>query len=57
MGKLELIDDDAQGTTGIVTMGWNYLNDNGSFELTTALNGYFGAREGINGELTAVWKF
>lgn len=57
LGDLRLVSDDAEGTTGILTMGWSYLNETGSFELTTAVNGYFGAREGLNGELTALWKF
>lgn len=57
LGELRLVSDDAEGTTGILTMGWSYLNEAGSFELTTAVNGYFGAREGLNGEITALWKF
>ena len=56
-GTLNLAEDDIEGTTGVLSLGWTYVNDARSFELGVTLNGYAGARNGVNGELSGVWKF
>ena len=56
-GTLSLNSSDVDGTTGIVSMGWNFQQPDRSFEFAFGVNGYAGVRNGINASLNAVWRY
>lgn len=56
-GSLALRGSDMEGSTGIVSLGRTTGNaaDGSSFE--AGLNGYFGERRGVTGQVQANWRF
>lgn len=56
-GDFRIASDSVEGTSGILSLGWNYRTADDGFALGLVLNGYVGARKGINGEISGVWKF
>lgn len=45
------------GGTGILSLGWTYLNEANTFEFDCGVNGYAGVRKGVSAQLQAAWKF
>lgn len=56
-GTLDLRSCDLEGTTGILTAGWTYVNPAESFEFDIGVTGYAGVRQGFSGEAAARWRF
>ena len=57
VGKLDLRSSDLEGSTGILSAGWTYLNEPGTFSCEFGLNGYAGTRNGVSGQIQGTWKF
>lgn len=57
LGTMRLNSSDIEGGTGIVSVGWSYLNDMKDFEFNFGVNGYAGARNGVSAQMNANWKF
>lgn len=56
-GTLALHSSTMDGTTGILSAGWSYLNPAATFEFGVGVNGYIGARQGATAQVQANWKF
>ena len=56
-GKLDLRSSDLEGSTGILSAGWTYMNEPGTFSCEFGLNGYAGTRNGVSGQIQGTWKF
>ena len=56
-GTLRLNSSDLEGSTGIMSAGWVYQNESGSFACEFGFNGYIGTRNGVSGQLQGLWKF
>ena len=55
-GTLALHSSTMEGTTGILSAGWSYLNPAATFEFGVGVNGYIGARQGATAQVQATWK-
>ena len=55
--KLNLKGSDLKGCTWILSAGWTYLNEPGTFSCEFDLNGYAGTRNGVSGRIQETWKF
>ena len=55
-GSLALRGSDMEGSTGIVSLGWTTGNADG-FSFEVGLNGCFGERRGVTGQVQANWRF
>lgn len=56
-GTMKLNSSDLEGSTGILSAGWTYMNEPGTFSCEFGLNGYAGTRNGVSGQLQGTWKF
>lgn len=56
-GSLALRGSDMEGNTGIVSLGWTTGNAADGFSFEAGLNGYFGKRRGVTGQVQANWRF
>ncbi len=56
-GTLALKSSDLEGSTGILSAGWTYMNETGSFSCEFGLNGYAGTRNGVSGQIQGLWRF
>lgn len=56
-GTLRLNSSDMEGSTGILSAGWTYVNEPGTFECELGINGYAGTRNGVSGQLQGTWRF
>jgi len=56
-GKVNLKTSDMDGTTGVISAGWNYASPDNAYEMGFGLTGYAGARKGVTGEVRALWRF
>ena len=57
IGTLAMNGTDLEGGTGILSLGWTYLNEANTFEFDCGVNGYAGVRKGVSAQLQAAWKF
>ena len=57
VGKLDLRSSDLEGSTGILSAGWTYINEPGTFSCEFGLNGYAGTRNGVSGQIQGTWRF
>ena len=56
-GKLVLRSSDLDGTTGVISAGWQYRAPDRSFEFRLGVNGYAGLKNGMNAMPQAVWHY
>lgn len=56
-GKLVLRSSDLDGTTGVISAGWQYRAPDRSFEFGLGVNGYAGLKNGVNAKTQAVWHY
>lgn len=56
-GTLKLRSCDLEGSTGILSAGWTYVNPTENFEFDLGLTAYAGVRQGVSGEAAARWRF
>ncbi len=54
---MNLKTSDMDGTTGVISAGWNYASPGNAYEMGLGLAGYAGARKGVTGEVRALWRF
>lgn len=54
---MNLKTSDMDGTTGVISAGWNYASPDNAYETGFGLTGYAGARKGVTGEVRALWRF
>ena len=54
---MTLRSSDLEGSTGIISAGWTYLNEAQTFEFEVGVNGYIGTRQGVSGQVQANWEF
>ena len=57
LGTMKLNSSDLEGSTGILSAGWTYVNEPGTFSCEFGLNGYAGTRNGVSGQIQGTWKF
>lgn len=57
LGTMKLNTSDLEGSTGIFSAGWTYMNEPGTFSCEFGINGYGGTRNGLSGQLQGNWKF
>lgn len=53
---MNLKTSDMDGTTGVISAGWNYASPDNAYEMGFGLTGYAGARMGVTGEVRALWR-
>lgn len=46
-----------EGTTGILSAGWKYVNDAGTFAFSAGVNGYAGLKNDVNAMVQGQWAF
>ena len=51
---MNLKTSDMDGTTGVISAGWNYASPDNAYEMGFGLTGYAGARKGVTGEVRAL---
>ena len=56
-GSMTLRSSYLEGSTGIISAGWTYLNEAQTFEFEVGVNGYIGTRQGVSGQVQANWEF
>ena len=57
IGTLAMNGTDLEGSTGILSLGWTFMNRAKTFEFDGGVNGYVGVRKGVSAQLQAAWKF
>ena len=57
IGTLAMNGTDLEGSTGILSLGWTFMNRAKTFEFDGGVNGYVGERKGVSAQLQAAWKF
>ena len=57
IGTLAMHGTDLEGSTGILSLGWTFMNRAKTFEFDGGVNGYVGVRKGVSAQLQAAWKF
>ena len=57
IGTLAMNGTDLEGSTGILSLGWAFMNRAKTFEFDGGVNGYVGVRKGVSAQLQAAWKF
>ena len=57
LGTMKLNSSDLEGSTGILSAGWTYVNEPGTFSCEFGLNGYDGTSNGVSGQIQETWKF
>lgn len=55
--RVKLNTADMEGTTGILSAGWKYVNDAGTFAFSAGVNGYAGLKNGVNAMVQGQWAF
>lgn len=55
--RVKLNTTDMDGTTGILSAGWKYVNDAGTFAFSAGVNGYAGLKNGVNAMVQGQWAF
>ena len=57
IGTLAMNGTDLEGSTGILSLGWTFMNRAKTFEFDGGVNGYVGVRKGVSAQLQVAWKF